>query len=465
MSKEKNLPKNKLSSSFRDPCGYIYFEEGIMKRAILPKYFNQYNALKKTGFFEKVIKLNLLIPHKEFKKTDDFISITPEKIPFISYPYEWSFEQYKDAALHTLKLQKYAVINGFILKDASAFNIFFHNGRPVFIDTLSFDFYKKDSPWRAFKMFVTHFLSPLVLAHYYGASMLKLMQSHIDGIPLQLTSSLLPWYTKFNPVLFTNIHLMARMEHKYQKPKDRIPKKLRLNKKNHLKHLDLLYSYIQNLKIKQKTEWGEYYKNNNYNSEAYRFKTEQLVKWVSTTNAKKLLDVGGNDGTMARHLIDNMESIIVGDVDANAVDQNYKKLKRNRETNITPLVFDILNPNSNLGYNNTERQSILERFVEYKPDVTFALALIHHIALSGNVPFEKIASFFSQFSKTLIIEFPQRDDAMVQLLINQKMEFKNHFDFYNLESFEKCFKLHFHIEQKIKIPNSNRVLFLMSKNG
>ena len=464
MKKEANLPKNKLSGSFRDPCGYIYFEGSVVKRAVLPKYFDQYQALKDSGFFEKAIKHKLLIPHTEDTVTSDFISLTPEEIPFITYPYEWSFEQYKDAALHTLKLQKYAVQNGFILKDASAFNVFFHKGKPIFVDTLSFDFYKEDSPWRAFKMFVTNFLSPLVLAHYHGPDIFKMMQTHIDGIPLSLTSSLLPWRTKFNPMLYSNIHLMARMENKYQDVKQRNIEQPKLSRKKHLKHLDALYGYIQNLSIKQNSEWGNYYNDIHYKPKSLKFKMEQLDKWVDGIEAKKLLDIGGNNGTVARTLYKNIDCVVVGDIDTNAVDSNYKEVKRTAETNMIPLILNVLNPSPNTGYNNDERVSILERLIDFKPDVTLALAIVHHIALSGNVPFEQIAAFFSKISEKLIIEFPLRDDPMVQVLLKQKMEFENHFDFYTIELFEKFFASYFRVDEKIQIPNTKRVLFLMSRN-
>ena len=134
----------KHDASFRDPSGFIFFEGDTLRREICPIYFDQYNQLKESGFFSTLFKNGLLIPHEETLITEDRIVITPEEIPFISNPYEWGFEQYKEAALLTLKIQKYALSKGFILKDASAYNVTFHKGSPVFIDTLSFDFYEED---------------------------------------------------------------------------------------------------------------------------------------------------------------------------------------------------------------------------------------------------------------------------------------------------------------------------------
>ena len=153
----------KHSSSFRDPSGYVFFEEGELKRCILPHYFKQYQALQQSNFFQKAIENQLLISHEEISVSEEEIILKPQTIPFITFPYEWCFNQYKEAALLTLKLHKFALEHGYILKDASAYNVSFHHGKAIFIDTLSFDFYKEDEPWRAYKQFLMHFLAPLLL--------------------------------------------------------------------------------------------------------------------------------------------------------------------------------------------------------------------------------------------------------------------------------------------------------------
>lgn len=147
-------------ASFRDPSGYMFHDSDTLRRVINPIYFPQYQKLKSSGFFKTLIDQGLLISHEETSVSNEKIIITPERIPFVTNPYEWSFEQFKHAALHTLKIQKYALSKGFILKDASAYNATFHNGKPIFIDTLSFDFYEEDMPWRAYKQFITHFFGP-----------------------------------------------------------------------------------------------------------------------------------------------------------------------------------------------------------------------------------------------------------------------------------------------------------------
>lgn len=464
MTKNAHNPTvNRLSSSFRDPSGYVFKDNQTIKRVVLPIYFDQYKALQDSGFYKKVIQHGLLIPHVESKNNNNFIELVPKKIPFINYPYEWSFNQLKDAALHTLKLQRYAILNGFTLKDASAFNIVFHQGKPIFIDTLSFDFYTKDSPWKAFKMFVMHFLSPLALANYHGPSIFKLLQTHIDGLPLSLTTSLLPWKTRLNPILFSNIYLLHQAEKKFLKSRVKKIGQVNVKKASHLKHLDTLYNYINKLQFQQNTEWSDYYDEIHYKKSSLQFKIDIITKWIQNSKSKTVVDIGGNDGTIARAFAKMIDLVIVCDKDEIAVDANYLQIKKNKESNIIPLIMDVLQPTPSVGYDNNERFSVIERLIELKPDCTLALALVHHVALSGNVPFVKIADFFSKFSDNLIIEFPQKNDRMVQLLLSRKMDFQNHFDYYCEEEFEESFKSFYNINQKIKIPEANRVLYLMKK--
>lgn len=457
-----SISKIAHDASFRDPSGYVYYDGDTLRRRIFPIYFKQYNSLEECGFFDTLSQKRLLIPHTHTSTSDTEIIITPEAIPFITYPYEWSFEQYKQSALLTLKIQKYALTKGFSLKDASAYNVTLYQGSPIFIDTLSFDFYEQDSPWRAYKQFITHFLGPLVLAKYFGAEMLKMMQSHIDGIPLQLLASLLPTKTKLSPTLQSNIHLLAKLEGKHNDDYKAETKVAKLTLKAQNNILDNLYTYIQSLTLKNATEWGDYYTKTNYAAGAFEAKKLLIKDWVSPLLARRIIDIGGNDGTFMRAL-DSNAHLIVTDIDANAVAQNFTKAQDNKETNMLTFVSDVLQPSAGIGFNNTERSSLISRLQAYAPDVTMALALIHHITLSGNVPFEKSASFFASFSKILILEFPKREDSWAQSLLIRKREFIDHFDFYNQQHFEESYQKYFRLEKKETIAGTSRILYFFKK--
>ncbi|MDH7913184.1 class I SAM-dependent methyltransferase [Winogradskyella sp. SYSU M77433] len=450
-------------SSFRDPSGYILLGENEIKRVINPVYFKQYYALKETGFYDKLIKNELMVSHEEVFSSKEKIILKATKVPFVTYPYEWSFNMYKEAALLTLKLQKFSLEHGFSLKDASAFNVTFHNGKAVFIDTLSFDFYQENSPWRAYKQFITHFFGPLLLAHYHGAQQLKQMQTFLEGIPVKTLSSLLPTRTKLNPLLYSNIHLLAKSEDKHNENYEGEVKNAELSKKGQLNIIKSLYGFIKKLELKEKSEWGNYYSKTNYSDDAFNTKSEIINDWVEGITPNTLIDIGGNDGTFVRKIKTSLDVALVSDIDNNAVDANYKIMKLNKEQNMLPLILDVLSPSPAIGLNNEERDSFIKRIGEFSPDVTLALAVIHHISLSGNVPFERSADFFARFSKNLIIEFPKREDSWVQRLLNNKADFKDYFNFYNIENFEKAYSQKFDIVEKKAIKNSERVIYLLKR--
>ncbi|GEP50711.1 50S ribosomal protein L11 methyltransferase [Flavobacterium noncentrifugens] len=448
------------TSSFRDPSGYVFSDGTAIKRVVFPSYFKQYNALSDSGFYTKLFDNQFLVRHLELSQSTDQIVLEAEKIPFITYPYEWSFLQYKHAALLTLKIQKYCLEHDFTLKDASAFNITFHEGKAVFIDTLSFDFYQQNEPWKAYKQFIMHFLAPLVLSHYHGLDFLKTLAADIDGISLKKLSKLLPAKSWLSPTLFTNIHLLAKYEGKYSESKSEA-KTNTLTKSAQIKLLESLYDYIRELKAFENTEWDDYYNQTNYNDAAYLFKKAFTKNWFDGINGSSLIDIGGNDGTFTREISGKATLAIVADIDPNAVEQNYKKVLKQGEKNIYPLVADVLNPAANYGFNNEERFSFIDRVEALQLSGCLALAVIHHITLSGNIPFAFSAKFFSKMSDNLLIEFPTREDSWVQFLLQSKRDFKDHFDFYNEENFEKEYASYFEIISKETIPGAHRILYRM----
>ncbi|MGE5373519.1 MAG: SAM-dependent methyltransferase, partial [Bacteroidota bacterium] len=209
-----------LSASFRDPSGFLFIREGVLYRQVNQKYAQEYARLMESGLYEKLVKARLLVPHVEVEGVQPesgecFRVIQPERVPFISYPYEWSFGQLKDAALASLSIQKRALKLGMSLKDASAYNIQFVHGKATLIDTLSFELYKEGQPWVAYRQFCQHFLAPLSLMALKDVRLSQLLRVYIDGIPLDLASELLPWRTQLNFGLMTHIHLHAGAQRKY----------------------------------------------------------------------------------------------------------------------------------------------------------------------------------------------------------------------------------------------------------
>ena len=185
----------KESSSFRDKSGFVFYDQNNIYRAVNKTYQQQFDSFLSSGLYELLVQQKLIIPHKEVPANDwprleislasqVYKILAPEKLSYISYPYEWCFQQLKDAALLTLDIQLKALEHKMTLKDASAFNVQFHKGKPVFIDTLSFDHYEEGNPWVAYRQFCCHFLAPLALMANTTADLRRLSELFIDGIPL-----------------------------------------------------------------------------------------------------------------------------------------------------------------------------------------------------------------------------------------------------------------------------------------
>ncbi len=450
-----------VASSFRDPSGSLFIKDGVLYRSVAQSYREHYNYAKESGFYESLINDELLVRHSEvdadFKILPETYKILrPERIPFISYPYEWCFSELKDAALLTLEIQKRAIEANMILKDASAFNVQFRNAKPIFIDTLSFEKYEEGSLWVGYRQFCQHFLAPLTLMRYKDLRLGQLSRLFIDGIPLDLTSSLLPFRTMFRLFTVFHIHLHAKGQKKFSTRTKALS--LKMPRRNLIALIDNLKSAVSNLRLKkQDTEWQNYYNNTNYSSDAFLKKKKVISEFLNIVKPKTVWDLGANTGVFSRIASDMGIQTMSFDIDPVAVENNYLESKKRNEKNILPLILDLANPSSGIGWGNDERMSLEERG---PADTVLALALVHHLAISNNLPFKKIAEYFSRLCKNLIIEFVPKTDSQVQHLLATR---KDIFTCYYEKNFEEEFEKYFSIKLKEDISGSERKLYLMRK--
>lgn len=451
----------RLGSSFRDPSGFIFKRDNQVYRQINSCYQQAYNLYIKSGLHQELASEGLVIKYEETKEKaaerDAFKVIRPEPIPFISYPYEWSFSQLKDAALLTLAIADRALEKGMILKDASAYNIQFLKGKPIFIDTLSFDIYKEGQAWDAYGQFCRHFLAPLALASHVDIRLIQLLRIYMDGIPLDLASSLLPKRTQLGlSGLAVNIHLHAKSQKKYAGNTGRLVKTVSIPKSGLKNILNGLKNSILNLNWKPSgTDWADYYSDTNYSAEALGIKGQLVSKYIDRVSPKTAWDLGANNGLFSRVASQKGIYTIASDIDPAAVEQNYLLIKQTGDQCMLPLVVDLTNPSASIGWANAERQSFIDRS---PVDLVIALALIHHLAISNNLPLESVAQLFAKLGKWCIIEFVPKTDSQVKRLLSAR---KDIFTSYNQEGFESAFGNYFSIRSKEIISGTERVLYLM----
>lgn len=450
-----------LPSSFRDPSGFLFLQNNELYRYVHNSYKEEYETIKNSGLYDELVEKELLIKHIEVEDTEItkdeecYKIIKPEKISFISYPYEWSFTQFKKAALVTLEVQKIAFQYGMTLKDASAYNVQFFKGKPIFIDTLSFEKYIEGQIWKPYRQFCQHFLAPLALISHKDIRLNQLLRVYIDGLPLDLTSELLGKGSRFSFSLLSHIHLHAKSQKHYE---DKVveTKEKKIGKNSFIGLIESLYSGVKKMNWKpEKTEWGEYYSETNYSESSFDKKKEIISNVLKDVKPTTVWDLGANRGIFSRIASEENIETVSFDIDPIAVEKNYLEVLEKNEEKILPLILDLTNPSPGLGWENIERDSFMSRG---PIDLVFALALIHHLAISNNLPFYKIVSFFEKISKNLIIEFVPKTDSQVKRLLATREDIFNQYD---EENFEKEFSKSFVIKNKIKLEGSERIFFIM----
>ncbi len=456
MSKKDFLP-----SSFRDPSGYLFTYDNTLYRQVNNVYKDHYDKLMNSGLYEVLTENNLLISHEEVDieaPTPEvaYKIIKPTPVPFISYPYEWAFSQLKDAALATLKIQKLALEYDMILKDASAYNIQFVKGIPVLIDTLSLETYQEGLPWVAYRQFCQHFLAPLTLMCYRDIRLSQLLKVHIDGIPLDLASSMLPAKSGLRFSILSHIHLHAKGEKRLTKNNNASSKK-NMSRFSLLALVDNLESAVKKLTWEpDSTIWSNYYEQET--GEEYIESKKQLVwNYLKQVPAGITWDIGANTGvfsSLANDYLSNENLVVSMDIDPACVELNYRELCK-FDNNILSIIMDLTNPSPAIGWENKERMSLIERG---PAKTVLALALIHHLAISNNVPFRMLAEFFHKICKNLIIEFVPKEDVQAQRLLASREDI---FSNYTIETFEELFSNYFNILGKNQIKNTTRTLYLM----
>ncbi len=451
-------------ASFRDPDGFLFTRDGQLLRQVNLSGKADYDSLMDSELYRTLAERGLLIPHREINASfaqpeTGYKIIKPEVVPLISYPYEWSFSQLKDAALQTLEIQDIALRHDMSLKDASAYNIQFLKGRPVFIDTLSFEKYREGEPWVAYRQFCQHFLAPLTIMSYRDIRLGQLLRTYIDGIPLDLAMALLPRSAYYNMSVLLHIVLHGKSQKRYE---DKIPRKSnrKVSRLGFQGILNSLKKAVQKLTWKPGgTEWDEYYRGTNYSADSFAHKKAAVAEYIERVKPREVWDLGANTGVFSRIAAGKGIPTTAFDSDPAAVEKNYLLVKEKKEERVLPLLIDLTNPTPGIGWENRERFSLIDRG---PVALALALALIHHLSISNNVPLSKSAAFFSRICDHLIIEFVPKEDSQVQRLLATREDV---FPDYTQVEFEREFSRYFTIEASAKIKDTQRTLFLLKKKG
>ncbi len=455
-----------VPGSFRDPAGKVYVFGNQILRTVSEIARSDYSKLRDNGVLSKAVEAGYLCEFKELEKDqwpfkDSTIAYVLEhpRIPYISYPYEWSFHQLKAAALHHLDFQLFLLENDAVLSDATAYNVQFVGSKPIFIDLLSIRPYKKGEFWGGYRQFCEQFLNPLLLRSVVGISHNAWFRGSMQGITTIDLAKLIPKTKRFSLNMLTQVMLKAKLDKKAIHSPDSAVQRAKscreLSKTAYRGLLTQLRNWISKLTPadKGKTIWGDYADVNTYSSQGVDEKHQFVSDFVAKVKPKILVDLGCNTGNYSVSALSSGAEYVVGfDFDQQAVDLGFSRAQK-LNLPFLSLYFDASNPSPDQGWMQTERQGFDSRT---KVDALIALAFEHHLAIAQNIPLKQVVEWLINIAPQGIIEFVPKSDPTVQKMLAVREDI---FPDYHVEEFEKQIKSRAKIVKKQIVPDSDRCLF------
>lgn len=456
MNRTKNDP-----GSFRDPAGHVLLENDRVFRGINLIARDEFTTVHQSGLLQQLIEQKKLIDYtilsdaeKSQRLPDAALLLEHPKLPFISYAYEWSFDQLKAAALLQLELHLAALKHSITIIDASSFNIQFIGAEPCFIDHLSFRPYHEGEIWWGYQQFCLQYLNPLLLQSYCGIDFQTWLKGGLGNIPLNDLYQVLPWSKKFNWKVFFHLGLQTKLQKKSSAKQNSTVKKVQLPKSALINLLTSMQNWISQLKPRYKNmaEWQHYENLHLYTDQALKEKKSFIAEFCQTSKPQCVWDLGCNQGEYAKIALENSVAQVIGfDYDSATIDKAFLFSKKH-DLNFLPLVMNFANPTPAMGWELSERKSLSER---NNANALFALAFIHHLRIQNNIPLTDIIRYLFSLAPTGVIEFIPKTDPKVRLLLKFRQDI---FHDYNYDNFIQLIQEKASILKTISLTGTERLL-------
>ena len=453
-------------ASFRDPSGHVYHVEGRVFRTVTEQAVQNFEFVRDIGVYDELVDAGLLHPAKVINEDIPGLSqggaryvLEHPRLPFISYPYEWSFSALKAAALLQLDIHLACLDRGVTLSDASAYNIQFIGTKPIFIDTLSFRPYRDGEYWTGHRQFCEQFLNPLLLRALLGIPHNNWYRGSLEGISTADLSALLPLHRKLSWNVLSQLVLPAFFDRSARGKGVQTSASALAKAKFPLpafrKLLNRLRDWVSSLspRYQPRTTWENYSQDNSYTPDMAALKREFVRSFITAERPAMVWDLGCNAGDYAEAALSAGGEFVVGwDFDQGALDVAFARAVE-RNLAFTPLFFDAANPAPIQGWAQQERYGMLQRG---PADAILALAIVHHLAITRNIPLAMVANWLTSLAKAGVVEFAPKDDPMVQSMLSLREDI---FDQYTLEHFEDCLTATARIERSQSLNGRHLIWF------
>lgn len=456
-------------ASWRDPAGFVYRRDGTLLRQVQPAWVEEWRAFAASPLAKRLVDKGWLVGWQDAPLSDAYDGtaaavVRPDVVPFVSYPYEWTFGQLRDAALLTLDVQAAAIAADWTLKDATAYNVAFRGVTPVLIDHLSFQRLPPESPWVAYQQFCEHFLAPLALMARRDVRLGRMLRDQLDGIPLDLAATLLPGRTKLRLGLGAHVHVHARSQRSHAGDA-RKPTEVRLSRSRLSALVESLRGTVSGLHWEPEgTEWADYADKGHLSYEGGTPDAKEAIvrdllvaagsgEGTGAGAGRACWDLGANTGRFSAIAAALGYRVLSFDIDPAAAERHYRALRAAKRTDTTPLVMDLADPSPGVGWAGRERASLVQRA---DAEVILALALVHHLGIGRNVPLAMVLDQFADLAPQAIVEWVPRGDPMVDILLASREDV---FLDYTTEGFEAAVATRYDVASRTPIPGSPRVMY------
>jgi len=453
-------------ASFRDASSRVFYDDGVILRGLDEHAAAEFEALSITRFFHRLVAEAKVVATERVPASavpadarQWELVLRHERIPFVSYPYEWSFTMLRDAAELHLEILLDALTEGMTMKDGSAFNMQWRGVRSVFIDIPSFERNMNGNPWSGYRQFCQTFLYPLLLQAYKGVPFQSWLRGSVEGLPGADMRRIMGMADVRRPGVLKHVVLHAALDSRVTGRAQALQADMRSAGFNSEMTKALVRNLLKLVRSLQprgtRSLWAEYPRTCTYTGHDRREKESFVRQAVTAASTELALDLGCNDGHYSRLVAEHAKHTVALDRDATVVDSLYRSLRKENNNKILPLVMNLADPSPALGWAGSERRSFTTRS---RPDLVLCLALVHHLSISANVPLAAVVAWLRSLGARLVIEFVAPDDQMVQRLRANKPASQH--DDYRQDVFERLLAADFTIERRQPLPSGTRTMYL-----
>lgn len=462
--------------SWRDPSGFVAKNDGRIFRAVTTARIHDVQLLLAAAWYQQGVA-DGWFPESEWVggrvpfvvDTSELRWLEHRALAFPCYAHEITALQLYDAAKLTLSIAMAALENGWIIKDASAWNILFEHGKPRFCDILSFERADDSGIWIAYAQFCRHFLIPLLLYRDAGVQPASLFMLHRDGVqPDQAKRILGGWRAYVQPTLeaVTLPALFGRLKRSRANSGHgsnvKSAELARFLLGRTLKRLDKHIDTLKPAASVKPTKWENYQTDrDHYSAPDVLVKTDFVRSAMQEPHISSVLDLGCNAGEFSKVVAHAGKTVLAADYDHGALSRLYNEI-RGAKLAISPILLDIGRPTPAVGWMNREVESFMVR-ASGKFDCIMALGLVHHLLVSERASLSMILEFFLTLdARFLVLEWIEPKDRRFTEIagINEQL-----YSNISIKNFEAIFSKNYYIARKEELVGGNRVLYFLKKRS